>query len=74
MLVGSIDSEGISECGVRILVQVLHVGVSRCAVEVEVALLDVLSMVAFVAVRPKSRSFKIGARPFHRATAKQMYW
>src|SRR6516165_4067671 len=43
----------VRKCGVRVLVEVLHVGVSGCAVEVEVALLDVLSVVSLVARQAK---------------------
>ncbi len=42
-----LDQTGIGELGLRVLVQPAHVGMRRRRVEVEVALLDVLAVVAF---------------------------
>lgn len=41
-----VDEVGVGELALRVLVQVLHVRVGGCAVEVEVVLLDVLAVVA----------------------------
>src|SRR6266478_9560102 len=48
----------------RILVEEFHVGVRRRAVKVEVILLYVLAVIAFVPVRPKSRSLRMGSASF----------
>ena len=42
----------------RILVQILHVRVSRCAIEVEVVLFHVLAMVAFAVGQPEEPLFQ----------------
>jgi hypothetical protein len=46
----------------------------RSAVEVVVVLLDVLTVVASLLVRPNIRSLRIGSLPFHSARAKQSIW
>src|SRR5436309_4787828 len=43
----------IGKCALRIFIEELHVGVSRRAVDVEVILLHILTMIAFVACQPK---------------------
>jgi|SRR6516162_5510932 hypothetical protein len=58
----------------RIFIKILHVGVSRSAVEVIIVFLDVLPVIALAMVRPKSRSFRIGSLPFHKARAKHSRW
>ncbi len=59
----------------RILVQVLHVRVRGRGIEIEVVLFHVLAMIALAVVaRPKARSFRIGSRPFHSASAKHSTW
>ena len=55
----------------RILVQVLHVGVGRRIVEVEVIFFDILAMVAFAVCQAKEALFEDRIEPFHRARAKQ---
>ena len=37
----------------RILVQILHVGVRRCAIEIEVVFLDVLAVIPLIAGQPE---------------------
>ena len=44
---------GIGESRLRILIEVLHVGMCRCAVEVEVIFFDVLAVVAFAVREPE---------------------
>src|SRR5258708_20760100 len=39
--------------GLRIFVQILHVGMSRCRIEVEVILFDVFAVIAFVSGQAK---------------------
>jgi hypothetical protein len=50
----------IRECSLGILVQALHVGVGGRIVEVEIALLDVLSVVAFLAGQSEESLFEDG--------------
>src|SRR5215467_2551926 len=57
------DKLRVRKGGVRVLVKVFHVGVSRSAVEIEIALLDILSMVAFVAGQTKEPFLKNGIAP-----------
>ena len=48
----------VGKCGLRVLVQVLHVGVRGRAVQVVVALLDVLAMIALVAGQAEEAFFQ----------------
>jgi len=48
----------VRKCGLRILVQILHVGMRGSAVEVEVIFLYILAMIAFVAGKPKKPFFQ----------------
>src|SRR5262249_51984496 len=48
-----LDEIGVRECRLRILVEILHVAVCRRRVEIEVVLLDVLAVIAFVAGEPE---------------------
>ena len=57
--------------GLRILVQIPHVGVRRCAVEVEVVLLDVLAVIPLIAGQPKQALLQVGSRSFQTDRAKQ---
>src|SRR5260370_25874371 len=50
----------IRESRLRIFVQVLHVGMGRRAVKVEVILFDILTMVAFAVGQPKQAFFQYG--------------
>src|SRR4029079_17898012 len=54
------DERRIRKCRLRILVEKLHVGVRRRAVRVEVALLDIFSVVAFAARQAEEPFFEDG--------------
>ena len=69
-----LDQPAVGKLRLRVLVEELHVRVRRRVVEVEVVLLDVLAVVALAGVRPKSRSLRIGSRPFQKAGAKTRSW
>ena len=64
----ALSAVGRDKVGVRIgrlgiLVEVLHVGMGRCVVEVEVILLDVLPMIAFAVSQPEEAFFENGILP-----------
>ena len=44
----------------RILVQILHVGVRRCAIEIEVVFLDVLAVIPLIAGQPEQTLLQDG--------------
>jgi hypothetical protein len=48
-----LDQVIVRKGGLRIFVKVLHIGVRRCAVEVEVILLDILTVIAFAVGQPE---------------------
>ena len=58
-----LDQVGVRVGGLGILVEVLHVGMGRRAVEVEVIFLDVLPMVAFAVGQPEEAFLKDGIPP-----------
>lgn len=65
------DEFGVRKGSLRILVEGLHPAVGGGALKVVVALLDVLAVVALVAVEAEEALFEIGSAPFHRARPKQ---
>jgi hypothetical protein len=65
----------IRKCTLRILIQIFHVGVRGRVVEIEVVLLDVVSMVAFGVGQTKEPFFqdRIGAVPEGRREAQSLF-
>jgi hypothetical protein len=62
----------VREFRLRIFVEVLHIGVHRCRVEVEVVLLYILAVIPSFSVNPKIRSLRMGSCSFHKTKAKQI--
>jgi len=55
----------------RILIEVLHVGVRGRAIQVKVIFLHVFAVIALLLLSPNNRSFRMGSLPFQSPKAKQ---